>query len=119
MKERESISVVNDQWGCPTYAADLANAVLQIIGKIPGKALSRHVFNYCSDGPTNWYQFALAVKELTNSNCAVSPISTAEYPTAAKRPAYSVLDTTQIKNHFQLTIPRWKDSLQQCLLLLQ
>ncbi len=119
MKERESINVVNDQWGCPTYAADLANAVLQIIGKIPGKALSQHVFNYCSDGPTNWYQFALAVKELTNSNCAVSPISTAEYPTAAKRPAYSVLDTSQIKNHFQLTIPRWKDSLQQCLLLLQ
>jgi dTDP-4-dehydrorhamnose reductase len=118
MKERESITVVNDQYGCPTYAADLANAILEIIGKYSSANLQQHVFNYCNDGVISWYDLAVAIKELTGSNCAVNPIPTSQYPTPAKRPQYSVLDTTLIKNTFSLHIPQWKESLQKCLLLL-
>lgn len=117
MKEKESINVVNDQFGCPTYAADLALAIMQIIvsnksNKNPG------IYHYTNAGVTNWYEFAVAIKNITKSNCTVNPISTAQYPTAAKRPAYSVLDTSKIKDVFALSIPDWEDSLQKCLALI-
>ena len=117
MKEKDSINVVNDQFGCPTYAADLALAIMQIIvsnksNKNPG------IYHYTNAGVTNWYEFAVAIKNITKSNCTVNPISTAQYPTAAKRPAYSVLDTSKIKDVFALSIPDWEDSLQKCLALI-
>ncbi len=117
MKEKDSINVVNDQFGCPTYAADLALAIMQIIvsnksNKNPG------IYHYTNAGVTNWYEFAVAIKKLTGSNCIVNPITTAQYPTAAKRPAYSVLDTSKIKDVFALSIPDWEDSLQKCLALI-
>lgn len=114
MKERESINVVSDQQGCPTYAADLAAVLMQIIaaGKTEKKA---GIYHYANAGITSWYQFALAIKELSKSNCSVNPISTDQYPTAAKRPAYSVLDTKKIRDTFDISIPDWKVSLQACL----
>jgi dTDP-4-dehydrorhamnose reductase len=112
MTERPAIGVVNDQWGCPTYAADLAKAVLQIIQcnmPIAG------IYHYCNKGVINWYEFASAIAVLSNSNCEVNAINTASYPTPAKRPSYSALDCTKIEQTFQLNIPMWKDSLLQCL----
>jgi dTDP-4-dehydrorhamnose reductase len=118
MKEKESINVVNDQYGCPTYAADLAAAVLQIIAsgksnQYPG------IYHYSNSGITNWYEFAVAIKKITGSNCMVNPITTAKYLTPAKRPAYSVLDTTKITETFGLNISHWENSLKKCLALLK
>lgn len=117
MSEKESISVVNDQLGCPTYANDLAAAVMEIIIKndkpIPG------IYNYCNKGAISWYEFALAIKEISGSACKVGPINTEQYPTPAKRPAYSVLDTMKISQTFHLNIPFWKDSLEKCIALLK
>jgi dTDP-4-dehydrorhamnose reductase len=117
MKEKESINVVNDQFGSPTYAADLADAIMQIIGS--GKSIENPgIYHYTNTGITNWYEFAVAIKKLTGSNCMVNPITTDQYPTAAKRPAYSVLDITKIRNTFGVDIPDWENSLQKCLSLL-
>lgn len=118
MKEKESINVVNDQFGSPTYAADLAAAILHIIasGKIDNNA---GVYHYTNAGVTTWYDFTLAIKKVTDSNCIINPIPTAQYPTAAKRPAYSVLDTTKIKETFEISVPNWEDSLRKCLELLK
>ena len=118
MKEKDSINVVSDQFGCPTYCADLALALMQVIES--GKSKEKPgIYHYTNAGTTNWYEFALAIKNFTGSECKVNPISTAEYPTAAKRPAYSVLDTTKIKKTFAVTIPKWEDSLEKCLHLLK
>ena len=120
MKERESINVVNDQQGCPTYAADLAVAIMQIIKsktENPQTTIG-NIFNYSNSGNVNWYEFAIAIKELTNSKCIVNPIPTSQYPTPAKRPQYSVLDTSKIQQTFNVAVPAWKDSLQKCLAML-
>lgn len=116
MAERPAIGVVNDQWGCPTYAADLAKAVLHII---QGHTPIAGIYHYCNKGVINWYEFASAIAALSNSNCTVNPIHSASYPTPAKRPSYSALDCTKIEQTFQLNIPMWKDSLLQCLLEIQ
>jgi dTDP-4-dehydrorhamnose reductase len=118
MKERESINVVNDQLGCPTYAADLANAIMLIINKHSTINNQYSIFNYCNEGVISWYNFAVAIQELTGSNCIVNPIPTSQYPTPAQRPQYSVLNTVLIKNTFEISIPEWKDSLKKCLALL-
>ena len=117
MKEKDSINVVNDQLGCPTYAADLAMAIMQ---KIKSKKSKENpgIYHYTNAGTTNWYEFAVAIKNLTGSKCVVNPISTAQYPTAATRPAYSVLDTTKIKETFGVAVPDWEDSLKRCLQLI-
>jgi dTDP-4-dehydrorhamnose reductase len=118
MKERDSLNVVSDQFGCPTYAADLAMAIMQIINS--GKSLENPgIYHYSNAGITNWYEFALEIKKLSGSNCMVNAISTAGYPTAAKRPAWSVLDTTKIKETFNIDIPDWKSSLAKCMALLR
>jgi dTDP-4-dehydrorhamnose reductase len=118
MKEKESINVVSDQFGCPTYAADLAVAIMQIIASNQSKT-KPGIYHYSNAGITNWYEFADAIKKMTGSNCIVNPIATAQYPTVAKRPAYSVLDTAKIKETFKLHIPNWKASLEKCLALLK
>ena len=118
MNEKESINVVNDQYGCPTYAADLANAILQIINSDLSKE-NPGIYNYANAGTTTWFEFAVAIKELSKSSCSVNPIPTSQYPTAAKRPAYSVFNTSKIKETFKIVIPEWKDSLQNCLNLLK
>ena len=117
MSERESVNVVSDQQGCPTYAADLAAAIMQIIeSKV--QLTGSTIFNYSNTGATNWYQFAEAIQALSKSNCIVHPIPAAKYPTPAKRPSYSVMDTAKIQQTFNLVIPPWKDSLVKCLQLL-
>ena len=117
MKEREQLNVVSDQEGCPTYAADLANAIMQIITS--GKAFEHPgIYNYSNAGVINWYQFATSIKELSDSKCVVHPIPSSNYPTPAKRPSYSVMDTAKIQQIFNIVIPFWKDSLQKCLPLI-
>ncbi len=114
MKEREQLNVVSDQEGCPTYAADLAGAIMQIIAS--GTAPEQPgIYNYSNTGVINWYQFADAIKELSGSKCIVNPIPSSNYPTPAKRPTYSVMDTAKIQQTFNIVIPFWKDSLQKCL----
>ncbi|MGC4102031.1 dTDP-4-dehydrorhamnose reductase [Ferruginibacter sp.] len=119
MKEKESIGVVNDQFGCPTYAADLALAILKIIQKHGEFHIPYPLFHYCNEGLISWYQFAAAIKEFTSSNCMVRSIPTTEYPTPAKRPLYTAMDTARIKEVFALSIPNWKESLQKCLASIQ
>ena len=115
MNERENLNVVSDQKGSPTYAADLADAIMQIISKekiIPG------IYHYSNEGVISWYEFAVAIKDLIGSNCKINPIPTTQYPTPAKRPAFSLLDKTKIKSTFQLEIPDWKSSLKKCVVRL-
>jgi dTDP-4-dehydrorhamnose reductase len=115
LKERNEINVVADQYGCPTYAADLANVIMSSIGKMKkGNDLSG-IVNYSNEGITTWYEFAEEIKSLSNSNCKINPIPTSSYQTAAKRPLYSVLDTSKIKGMLDLEIPFWKDSLKKCM----
>lgn len=122
MKDRESLNVVADQEGCPTYAADLAAAIMQII-EHPSTTFNNlqqpsTIYHYSNSGAINWYQFALAIKEISNSACLVNPIPSSQYPTPAKRPGYSVMDTSKIQQVYQLTIPAWRDSLEKCMALL-
>lgn len=114
-KERESLNVVSDQRGTPTYARDLANAIIQIANAdkfIPG------TYNYSNEGECTWYDFACEIHKIAGIECIVNPILTKEYPTKAIRPAYSVLDKSKIKRTFGLTIPNWKDSLNECIRIL-
>ena len=116
-KEKESLNVVSDQTGTPTYAADLAKAILQIIEESE-KSQSFHagIYHYSNAGVCSWYDFCLKIHEIAGiTTCNVRPVSTAEYPTKAVRPQYSVLDKTKIKETFHPAIPDWEDSLQMCL----
>ena len=119
MKERESIGVVNDQLGCPTYAADLAHCIMRVIEKQSAFHIPYPLFHYCNEGVISWYQFALAIKELSGSSCTVNSIPTVEYPTPAKRSLYTAMDTSRIKEVFALTIPGWRESLEKCLELMK
>lgn len=112
MKERPAINVVDDQLGSPTYAADLAAAILHIIAHplfTPG------IFHYSNEGRITWYQFAIAIRERIGSACTINPIPSSQFPTPAKRPHYSLLDKTLIRNTYQLIIPDWETSLETCL----
>jgi dTDP-4-dehydrorhamnose reductase len=119
MKDKESINVVSDQQGCPTYAADLAKAIMEIIEHSGTAENASGVFNFSNKGMINWHQFAIAIKDLSGSTCIVNPIPSSAYPTPAKRPQYSVLDTTKIEQTFNIEIPEWRDSLKTCLQLLK
>lgn len=112
MKERESINVVSDQVGAPTYAADLASAILQIID---GGKWQAGIYHYSNQGRISWYDFAVAIRDLSGLGCAVNPIPSAQYPTPARRPSFSLLDTSKIRNTFNLSIPDWESSLKVCL----
>lgn len=112
MHEKERINVVDDQIGSPTYAANLAGVIGQIVtgGKfVPG------VYHYSNEGQISWYDFALAIKEIIESPCIVSPVTTAQYPTPARRPHYSLLDKGLIKATYGITIPEWRHSLALCI----
>lgn len=117
MQERPSLNIVFDQVGTPTYAVDLAQAVLDILGykaEHP-EADTGGVYHYSNEGVISWYDFAVAVKELTGSGCEISPITSDQYPTPAQRPAYSVLNKKKIKETFGVKVPYWKESLKVCL----
>lgn len=112
LKEKPALSVVNDQKGSPTYAADLAEAILSIISSTSWKP---GIYNYSNTGNITWHAFALAIAALQHSSVPIQGISTDQYPTAARRPAYSVLDTTKIAETFGVPIRDWKESLARCL----
>lgn len=114
-KEKSEINVVSDQHGCPTYAADLAEVIMNFVEKMEQGNDFTGIVNYCNTGVTTWYEFAEEIKSLLNSNCKINPIPTSSYPTPAKRPQFSVLDTSKIKELLQLDIPFWKESLRDCL----
>jgi dTDP-4-dehydrorhamnose reductase len=108
-KERKELGVIVDQIGTPTYARDLAKTILEILPKINNKNVE--VFHFSNEGVCSWYDFANAIFEIGGINVKVNAIETFQYPTAAKRPSYSVLNKSKIKNKFQIEIPNWKDSL--------
>lgn len=110
-RERESLGVIFDQIGTPTYARDLARAIFVAINE----GLVRGVYHFSNEGVCSWYDFTLAIHRLADINtCKVSPLHTAEYPTKAARPHYSVLDKTKIKDTFSIRIPHWEESLKRC-----
>jgi dTDP-4-dehydrorhamnose reductase len=119
MKERDVVKVVSDQRGCPTYAADLAEATMKIISTVQHGSLHAGIFHYSNAGETNWYEFAKAIRDAAGLTCNVEPITTAEYPTPAKRPGYSVMNLTTIAEKYDVVLHHWQDSLQQCLSLLK
>ena len=108
--DKDSISVVADQIGSPTNAIDLADAILTIISK---NDLTYGIFNYSNEGECSWFEFAQKIKEFSNSTIEINPVPTSAYPTKAKRPAYSLLDKSKIKEVYQLNIPTWEDSLKE------
>ena len=112
-KEKESLGVIFDQVGTPTYAKDLARTILEIIPKIQNSKLS--IYNYSNEGVVSWYDFAKEIMRMAKLPCTINPIETYEYPTPAKRPHYSLLNKKKIKETFNIEIPYWKDSLDECL----
>ncbi len=116
MQERDSLNVVNDQIGSPTYAADLAQAILTIINHSNWQA---GIYNFSNEGEISWYEFALAIQEIGGFDCTVSGIPSSAYPTPAKRPAYSLLDKTKIKVVYGVEVPGYKGSLRKCMELLR
>lgn len=111
--ERDSLGVVFDQIGTPTSAESLARAVAAILPQV--KQGQKSVYHYTDEGVASWYDFAVAVMGLSGLHCTVRPLESAEYPTRAVRPAYSVLSKAKIKKDFGLLIPHWTDSLKRCL----
>lgn len=112
MKERESIGVVNDQIGSPTYAADLAEAVMMVIAS--GK-WEPGIYNFSNEGIISWFDFANEIKRLIHSSCNINEVTTEQFPTPAKRPRYSVLDKTKIRQTYSLQLKDWKESLKVCI----
>ena len=111
-KERDKLGVVADQIGTPTYARDLANAILTVIEK----GIKPGVYHFTNEGTCSWYDFTKAIHRMEGiENCEVSPIHTEDYPVPAKRPHYSVLDKTKIKQTYELDIRWWEDALKDCL----
>ena len=110
IQEREEINVVNDQIGSPTYAADLAQAMIDIVNSsnwIPG------IYNYSNEGEISWHEFAISIKELGNYSCKVGGIPSSAYPTPAKRPSYSLLSKSKVKKRYNLNVPYYKESLKK------
>lgn len=111
-REKNAISVVCDQLGSPTNARDLALAVLEVLPNLSGKT---QILHYSNEGATSWCEFAREILRILGLCCEVKAIQTREYPTPAKRPAYSVLDLSEIKAKFKLQIPPWQESLKRFL----
>ena len=112
-RERHELGVIFDQVGTPTYARDLAQAILQIVPQLRGDGTE--VYHYSDEGVCSWYDFAKAIFELSGIECKVNPIETKDYPTPAARPHYSLLNKAKIKSAFGLAIPYWRESLRECI----
>ena len=117
-KENDSLNIIYDQVGNPTYARDLAKAILEIVPAYKEKS-KFEIFNFSNEGVASWYDFAKEIIEISGLKCALSPIETKEYPAAAVRPHYSVLNKSKIKKYFNISIPYWKDSLKECIKRIQ
>lgn len=111
-KEKTQLGVIFDQIGTPTYARDLATAILTAVdsGIVPG------IYHFSNEGVTSWYDFTKAIHRIAGiSSCRVNPLHTEEYPTPARRPHYSVLDKTKIKKTYKIEVPHWEESLEECI----
>jgi len=115
-REKESLGVIFDQIGTPTYARDLAKAILDIIPQIQNEKVE--IYNYSNEGVLSWYDFAKEIMRMAKLNCKINPIEAFQYPTPAKRPHFSLLNKSKIKKDFNIEIPFWKDSLDECLKLM-
>ena len=120
-KQRDELSVVGDQIGSPTYATDLANAILKIIQNKAFKEVEQEtqVYHYSNAGEISWYEFAKEIFELADIQCSVSPITTAQYPTPAKRPKNTLMNKDKIAKTFSVNIADWKESLNTCMTILK
>lgn len=117
-KQRDALTVIFDQVGTPTYATDLAIAIMQVAEKNSNiQALNKgiEIYHFSNEGVCSWYDFAQTIFSMANIDCAVSPIETKDYPTPAVRPHYSVLNKSKIKQDYSINIPYWRDSVQECL----
>jgi dTDP-4-dehydrorhamnose reductase len=112
LQERDTISVVNDQIGSPTYAADLARVMMDIV---TAQEWIAGMYHYSNEGEISWYEFVLAIQEIGGYSCEVNGIPSSAYPTAAKRPAFSLLDKSKIKEVYGVDVPEYKVSLKKCL----
>ena len=129
--ERDKLNVVFDQIGTPTYALDLANVILKFIDNLKNEnnsqfsiinsqfptpnSQSHEVYHFSNEGVISWYDFAKEICELSGNTCDIQPCHSDEFPSKVKRPSYSVLDKTKIKNKLNITIPHWKESLKKCI----
>ena len=112
-KERDSLGVIFDQIGTPTYARDLADTILEILPKIKNDNVE--IYHYSNEGVLSWYDFSKEIMKMAKIECQINPIETYQYPTPASRPHYSLLNKAKIKNDFNITISFWKDSLRDCI----
>ncbi len=115
MREKDSINVVNDQKGSPTYAADIAGTIWSMI---TSEKTHQGIYNYANRGVITWFQFASAIKEFISSNCNIIPVTSGQFKTSAIRPMFSVMDTAKIRSVLSEPIPEWQLSLKACLLRL-
>jgi dTDP-4-dehydrorhamnose reductase len=120
MSERDNLNVVDDQVGAPTYAADLAQVIIQIINLCEdGDKWQPGIYHYSNEATISWFDFAVEIGHQLKSNCKVNPIPTTSFSTPAKRPSYSLLNTGKIKKVFNISTPEWKESLNVCIAILQ
>ena len=119
-RKLDNLRVIYDQIGTPTYARDLAYAILKIVERIENKEVENYggIYHFSNEGITSWYDFALAIFEIKNIEINVAPIETKDYPTPAKRPHFSVMNKEKVRSTFDLTIPHWRTALIDCLSLL-
>ena len=119
-KERDELNIVSDQIGSPTYATDLAGTILDIVQNIEFKEISQatQIYHYSNKGEISWYEFAKEIFKLAKIDCKVSPITTEQYPTSAKRPLNSKLNQEKIYQAFEINSGYWKNSLTQAFQLI-
>ncbi|MFL2612350.1 MAG: dTDP-4-dehydrorhamnose reductase [Flavobacteriaceae bacterium] len=120
-RDNESLNVISDQIGTPTYAKNLAKTCLDILLISDSERISKKgkIYHYSNKGVASWYDFAVLIMELAELKCKINPIQTKDYPTSAKRPHYSVLSKKKIKTDFKVDIPNWKESLKECIIKLK
>jgi dTDP-4-dehydrorhamnose reductase len=120
-RERDELSVVNDQMGSPTYAADLADAILEIIKhkKFRDVAQTTQIYNYSNEGEISWHEFAKEIFKIEKIECKVNPVTSQQYPTPAKRPRNTLMNKDKIVKVFNIKISNWKSSLNTCMAILK
>ncbi|MCS7018032.1 MAG: dTDP-4-dehydrorhamnose reductase [Cytophagales bacterium] len=118
-RQRGTLNVVDDQIGTPTFAEDLAHAIMAVVRHNHQEQPAYGLYHYSNEGAASWYDFAHAIFEIANIQVSLYPIPTSAYPTPARRPHYSLMNKAKIKQTFGISIPYWRDSLQRCLLLMK
>ena len=120
-RERDELSVVSDQMGSPTYASDLADAILEIIrhNKFRDEGQTTQIYNYSNEGEISWYRFAKEIFKIEKIDCEVNPVTSQQYPMPAKRPRNTIMKKDKIVTVFNIKISNWKSSLNTCMTILK